>query len=205
MLTIDKPSIAWCRTADILLFLDIEKDRYFRLPAEQNRAELAALDARSGPSWQQPPQFSRPGDYLLPGDVSSHIGNGNFTLSCVARAIWLQKRLERRIAARTLNVVLGEVKQRFDQIGVSSATLDPEAQRCIRSFEQARLIRTTADRCLPQSLALATSLVRLGVRPNVVIGVQAFPFAAHCWVQHREIVLNDSLEEVLRFTPILVL
>ncbi|HCY01912.1 MAG TPA: lasso peptide biosynthesis B2 protein, partial [Erythrobacter sp.] len=30
------------------------------------------------------------------------------------------------------------------------------------------------------------------------------PFGAHCWVQHGEAVLNDTAEEVLRYTPILV-
>lgn len=34
--------------------------------------------------------------------------------------------------------------------------------------------------------------------------VRTNPFGAHSWAQHEDEVLNDSVEEVLRFTPILI-
>ena len=39
---------------------------------------------------------------------------------------------------------------------------------------------------------------------QLVIGVRTSPFGAHSWAQHEDEVLNDSVEEVLRFTPILI-
>jgi hypothetical protein len=36
-----------------------------------------------------------------------------------------------------------------------------------------------------------------------VFGVQARPFAAHCWVQKGEVVFNDTVEHVSGYTPIM--
>jgi hypothetical protein len=36
-----------------------------------------------------------------------------------------------------------------------------------------------------------------------VIGVKLNPFAAHCWLQVGDVVLNDLPERVAAFTPIL--
>jgi len=57
--------------------------------------------------------------------------------------------------------------------------------------------------CLFDSLALAYFLSLHGIRPRLVFGVQTGPFAAHCWLQFRDIVLNDSVERVLAYTPIM--
>ena len=38
----------------------------------------------------------------------------------------------------------------------------------------------------------------------LVFAVMTRPFAAHCWVQLDETVLNDRLDHVRKFTPILV-
>lgn len=75
----------------------------------------------------------------------------------------------------------------------------------ISAFEHARLLRTAADRCLPRSIALALCLASDGKRTNLVIGVKLAPFGAHCWVQSGDEVLNDSVEEVLRYQPILII
>ncbi|RYM07421.1 lasso peptide biosynthesis B2 protein [Sphingobium cupriresistens] len=43
------------------------------------------------------------------------------------------------------------------------------------------------------------------MRPDVVLGVQLGPFSAHCWVQHEDRLVNDRVDMVRTFTPILVL
>jgi len=86
----------------------------------------------------------------------------------------------------------------------AASALDRAGARTIRAFEHARLIRSAADRCLPRSIALALGLAARGCRAHVVIGVKLAPFAAHCWAQAGDEVLNDSAEEVQRYTPILV-
>jgi hypothetical protein len=39
--------------------------------------------------------------------------------------------------------------------------------------------------------------------PQVVFGVIADPFQAHCWLQEGNVVLNDDLERVGKYKPIL--
>jgi hypothetical protein len=63
---------------------------------------------------------------------------------------------------------------------------------------------TAKDACLFDSLALVRFLRSHHVNATWTIGVTARPFAAHCWVQYGDLVLNDTLEHVQCFTPILV-
>jgi hypothetical protein len=54
--------------------------------------------------------------------------------------------------------------------------------------------------CLEQSLVLYYLLRRQGVPVRFAMGVQAHPFAAHAWVEHRGEPLNDIEEHVRWFT-----
>lgn len=73
----------------------------------------------------------------------------------------------------------------------------------IRSFEIADIIIGNHDRCLERSLALAVTCRRHGIPNTLVLGIQANPFAAHCWVQDQSFILNDHPDRVSMFTPIL--
>jgi hypothetical protein len=72
------------------------------------------------------------------------------------------------------------------------------------SFFRLRIWFYTAHRhCLFDSLVMSVFLTRRMVPCTLVIGVSTKPFAAHAWVQIGEYVLNDTVEHVLTFTPIL--
>lgn len=58
-------------------------------------------------------------------------------------------------------------------------------------------------RCLFDSLALIRFLSRFALYPDWIFGVQDDPFNAHCWVQAGSLVLNDDLERVRSYTPIM--
>ncbi|NJO13234.1 MAG: lasso peptide biosynthesis B2 protein [Gammaproteobacteria bacterium] len=85
----------------------------------------------------------------------------------------------------------------------------PPSPDCIclhaaRVFEALHpLVFASRNRCLFHSLALIEYLARHELYPRWVFGVQAVPFAAHCWVQQEGQVLNDTVEHVSRYTPIL--
>jgi hypothetical protein len=83
--------------------------------------------------------------------------------------------------------------------------LNAQCAAVVKAFESGALIRSAVDRCLPRSIALARVLARYGCRCEVVLGVKLRPFAAHCWVQTEQLVLNESVEEAARYTPILIL
>ena len=74
-----------------------------------------------------------------------------------------------------------------------------------RIFESLRIWTYTArELCLADSLILANFLQRNHVYPTFVIGIGTKPFSAHAWVQIDDIVLNDKVERVYEYTPILV-
>lgn len=58
--------------------------------------------------------------------------------------------------------------------------------------------------CLYDSIALLTFLAAFRIRSTLIIGVTADPFAAHCWIQHGDLALNETPEEASRYTPILL-
>ncbi|MBO9708023.1 MAG: lasso peptide biosynthesis B2 protein [Caulobacter sp.] len=57
--------------------------------------------------------------------------------------------------------------------------------------------------CLYRAALLRAHLGDLAGRTHWVFGVSTWPFAAHCWVQLDGLVLNDRLQRVRRYTPIL--
>ncbi|MDP9009053.1 MAG: lasso peptide biosynthesis B2 protein [Pseudomonadota bacterium] len=59
--------------------------------------------------------------------------------------------------------------------------------------------------CLFDSLALLNFLARYDFFPTWVFGVQSEPFAAHCWVQQNEVLLNDTVDRVSLYTPIMAI
>lgn len=69
------------------------------------------------------------------------------------------------------------------------------------------LLRPFFDRkylCLFDSLALIEFLSNYSIYPSWVFAVQSEPFAAHCWVQDKDLLLNESLERARLYAPIMV-
>lgn len=198
-----RDDLAWCEVGDALIFLDIAGDRYFRLPSVRERAFCAELDDAVFGRCHQPPSFPRAPGWKEPVSQSPAMDDGAFRLSHIARVMWVQRRIERRLASRTFHSVLTDLCRIKAGRGASGAS--SSADQIIRAFEQSRLLRSAADRCLPRSIALCSCLAVLDVPTSFVIGVKLAPFGAHSWVQSGAEVLNESVEEVLRYTPILIL
>ena len=57
--------------------------------------------------------------------------------------------------------------------------------------------------CLFRALLLQAVLRRRRFAATLVIGVQTWPFEAHAWVQAEDLVLDDGLDHVMGFSPIL--
>lgn len=197
-------SLAWCRTGDHLVFLDLASDRYFRLPRERERRCLIRLAEGNAASWHQPDVLPRPEDWSPARAASPARETGDFRLNAVARALWVQRRIERRIASGVFLPVLQDLRRARTRCEAPNEELSEAGSVMVRAFEQARLLRSAADRCLARSIALAGCLTAGHDACHVVLGVTSLPFSAHCWAQKGEVVLNDTFEEVQRYTPILV-
>jgi hypothetical protein len=53
--------------------------------------------------------------------------------------------------------------------------------------------------CLEQSMVLYYLLRRHGVSAELRFGVRTMPFAAHAWVMHRGVAINQELEQLEQF------
>lgn len=58
--------------------------------------------------------------------------------------------------------------------------------------------------CLFDSLCLLEFFALHNFFPRLVFGVIAEPFAAHCWLQQGNLVINDELETIMRYTPVMI-
>jgi hypothetical protein len=56
--------------------------------------------------------------------------------------------------------------------------------------------------CLEQSLSLYLLLRRMGIQADLRFGVQAYPFAAHAWVEHGGEAVNESAELIRHFAAL---
>ena len=101
--------------------------------------------------------------------------------------------------------VIREFRARKAMQSKGSSAIDLErARRLVESFFRLRVFFFSShNECLFDSLALLGFLARYGIYADWVFGVQARPFAAHCWVQQDDVVLNDTLEHIGGYTPIM--
>jgi len=108
------------------------------------------------------------------------------------------------LSLRSLHSTVRRIERR--RVRSTATTLDfAAARRLVDVFRRMRpLLPTVRAPCLVNSIALIEFLAAHGQFPMLVFGVQAHPFIAHCWVQHADVVLNSTLEEVVPFTPMMV-
>lgn len=198
------------------IFLDVRRDRYFALESE---AEIMFATLREtsaiGRGIDQP-------DLLL--------GTGLFELADepvvlpVIRVTEPETGVPRSAApARfkdVLRILMLLVRARYDvRFGRLEHTLSRRSGKSVgreqarpastpfplvKRFHQARQLIPIRPVCLHDSLALHDWLARHGVGPLLVLGVKLDPFEAHCWLQLKDVVLNDEPDRVAAFTPILV-
>jgi hypothetical protein len=113
-----------------------------------------------------------------------------------------------KLALRTwpFERVIRRVKRRKTLVGPKAGQLDVErARKLVEAFTRYRVfLFSSKNECLYDSLALLEYLARYGIYADWVFGVQTRPFAAHCWVQHGDLVFNDTVEHVSGYSPIMV-
>ncbi|WP_454882592.1 lasso peptide biosynthesis B2 protein [Sphingomonas oryzagri] len=73
-----------------------------------------------------------------------------------------------------------------------------------QSYVRQRRRIPSASVCLRDSVALRRLLAHAGFRTSLVIAVRLAPFAAHCWLEADDLILNDICDGVSGYTPILV-
>lgn len=214
-----RPSLFFCDVQGRPIFLDVEGDRYFCLarkaetafralasgePAavidttaiaslrsagilasEEQGAPLTACPTHIAPASLLDEQQSTVSNRLLPGLF--------WTIARVERL------LKRKGVAALLERLAHAKRSAVPACDDHHATLASIAS----AFDRTALFATTHDQCLPRSLALALYLAHRGIAPELVFAVKLQPFKAHCWVECGDRLVNDRLDTVRNFTPIL--
>jgi hypothetical protein len=79
----------------------------------------------------------------------------------------------------------------------------PDLARIAAAIEWARLLFPFEAKCLPIAVATARMARSYGLKADVMVGVQALPLQAHAWAQIDDALINDFLDRVHRFKPIM--
>lgn len=58
--------------------------------------------------------------------------------------------------------------------------------------------------CFYRAFMLRRLLNRAGIHADWVFGVATWPFSAHCWLQIGDLLLDDDVDRVRAYTPIMV-
>ena len=119
-----------------------------------------------------------------------------FFLAC-AKVDW-------QLRTNALSCTLARIERRRRRADSSSVIGNVHhVSTLIAAFQRLRPLYPRSYLCLFDSLALLEFLAGYRFLPRVVFGVVADPFQAHCWLQDGSTVINDELERVGRYKPIL--
>lgn len=125
-------------------------------------------------------------------------------LYCVARFFSACARIDWQLRTKKLFRTLTRIERRRLRVRAGAPVPDgTHVSRVISAFKSLRPLYPRPYLCLFDSLALLEFLASYRSFPRVVFGIVADPFQAHCWLQVGSVVLNDDLERVGRYKPIL--
>ncbi len=194
-----------CETPHFLVFLDLHRDRYCCIPRRLldpctlvSQGLLTSDRAGSKPveaTTAEPPTLEVKRSARIPALLAS-IELVPFLLAC--------RRADHALRKRSLECVVQAIAVRSEN-GTHARTALPveRATRLAIVFDALRLLYPRPPLCTFDSLALLEFLASHGIYARWMFGVRADPFQAHCWVQLRDLLLNDRIERVARLTPIM--
>ena len=215
-------SVTFCLTGGAVVFLDTDRNRYFRL-GQRLDADFRALVAAGPAAAQDVASLIRLGVLQAVTDERACLNRAE--APAPSRSLVEEAAADPRSGARLTPQVAGAVVLTWASLKSSSLSSLVARHRALRrraldsagrpksggdvyslsaSFNQLRRLVPIDTVCLLDSFALLGFLAGRGHFPQLVFGVRLNPFAAHCWVQQDDVVLNDAVERASTYTPILV-
>lgn len=198
------PDVHACCSGDLIVFLDVRRDRYFASPRDvfeldvlarrlcvrneeghrwAGKVQAQGLACDSAPNHQAPASLVSP--LFLPQPIAF-----------VSSLLWAGRAVDTRSA---LCGALSSLRARRAQLPRSAERAAAEAAK----FVAWRPLWPRPFVCLHDTLALSWFLSARGAVCDVVFGVQGQPFAAHCWAEAEGELLNDEPEYCGSFDVIL--
>lgn len=198
-----EPCLRICFDAGDAIVLDLAKNRYSAVPHAGERPDAegrfaALLESRFG---AQPRSLQERARAVAHADLNC-FGRPRPRLRALDWARFL-----RACVSASYELHRGRIDLLFDRWEARRRRL--KAPRTSETL-QSRLDRFVAMRpwwprkrkCLFESIALADFLAAEGVGADIVFGVMARAFEAHCWLEFDGVVLNDDLERVAPYRVI---
>lgn len=141
-----------------------------------------------------------PAEYRVPDSWGKPLPTIRFA-SAFFQAAWGASRL---LARSSIGCIVERIaRQNAATMRAGQPFSLERAGQLITVFNTLRPLYPRPYLCLFDSLALIEFLNRFAVQTSWVFGVTANPFRAHCWVQSGRTLLNDDLERVCLYTPIM--
>ncbi len=211
-----RENVFMAKADGLLIFLDLGGDRYFALNSGLSSRLHAAIEAngegadedivrrlRDAGAIAEPQAGGR---LFAPTQTQAPRRELESGAAGWAGALWgaaCRWAAERALHRQPLaEIVWRRGQERLRAIGRGAD--DHELIHAACAFAAARGLRGAREACLKEALALLYYLGRGGGAADWVFAVKGAPFAAHCWIQLGDLVLNDSLENVSAYTPIMV-
>jgi hypothetical protein len=198
------PALCCRRLTSHDVYLDVRRNRYFCV-ATGGETQRSGRQMTAGVSVMQPEMFITPARDLglrkwCDERPRAHLDWVRFSASM------LQVSLALRFSS--LWTLLSHVHARRMNAQARVNRQDPTNLDDLRGhmmmFQTLRPWYPRDYRCLFDSVAAAAYLAHHGWFPALVFGVQADPFEAHCWLQEGDAVVNDALDRLEFYTPILM-
>ncbi|QKR98299.1 lasso peptide biosynthesis B2 protein [Sphingomonas sp. CL5.1] len=210
------PDVTFCIASNKAIFLDVRADRYTRLPEHLNAPFVPWV------SGNHPAEPCEAVAMLERAGLLEPVEGNAMPMPCgmVAARSGVSPRRPGSAAALLESILfrqaLHRARRRLARRRLFGALTHVAMQRvALRPYRDPRAITAgllaagaalgPGDDCLVRSLALVDRLHRAGSDGTIVLGVIAMPFGAHCWIQAGDHVLNDHVDRVSLFTPILVI
>lgn len=219
------PDLSFCNANGQLIFLDLRQDRYFCLPPCLEQAFVDSLANGDCPDRESlarlfdlgilvstlPPSASLLQQSPIEAPARSFV-EGSYS----PQKVWISSKLEvatrvgltqLALRSRPLKDVLSATVRKREQLRElerEEFRHEEELIKAARLFEHARPQIPIRTCCLLDSLSLLQFLTARRLSASLVFGVIGQPFSAHCWIQYRDAVVNDTLGNARAHTPIRV-
>lgn len=220
-----RSDLSYCLIDGHAIFLDVDGDRYFRLPTSLETAFLAwvsrgectastlrglvdcgVLDDSLDPSFSPPRRTAEP-----PMRSALEMGQATrfFSASVLFEVGTLVASTHRQLRTRLLKDILDNLPARPAHDVVLNDTdygvaADSRLVAAAQTFVWTRAFVPIETVCLLDSIALVRFLARRDLHASIVMGVTCDPFEAHCWVQAGDLLLNETVGDACMYTPIKV-
>ena len=210
-----RSGVSYCVIDRQCYFIDLDRDRYFTLGPElgarlatltnsepqpaisELTCDLERLDlTEPADAWETIGPFT----HIRPSGVADRTRPPWQLLVGTCLTYFFVARRLRKLKLTGSAALLGKVRA-SGEVARRRRSLGELASAVTR----AKQLIGEHDRCLPWSIATGLLLLRHGFAADVILGVSANPFTAHCWTQYGDVIVGDDLDRVRSFTPIAAL